>query len=52
MSYEYMTQEQAKLLAQNDKHYRAKKCRDGTWCVWDDVSDHIVTFDKLPKEDK
>jgi hypothetical protein len=40
-----MTKLQAEKLAKNDRHYIAKRHRDGTWGVWCCVSDHWVEFD-------
>ena len=41
-----LTEKQARALAKFDRHYRAKRCRDGSWCVWDTISQHEVEFDE------
>jgi hypothetical protein len=40
----YMTEAQARELAATDRHYVARDCGNGLWCVWDCVSDHRVEF--------
>lgn len=46
-----MTKDQAVELAKWNDTYRAKKCRDGSWGVWCDTSDHWVEFDIINSRD-
>lgn len=42
----YFTEAQARILAEFDKDYRARKLNNHQWIVWCDNSDHIVEFDQ------
>jgi hypothetical protein len=41
-----LTEQQAKLLATMGPKYRARRLR-GQWCVWDEISDHVVEFNDV-----
>ena len=43
------TERVARYLAECDESgdYIAKRCRNGTWCVWSQAADHYVEFDQL-----
>jgi hypothetical protein len=39
-----MTEAQARELAEGNRYYVARQTKDGTWYVWDCVSQHRVEF--------
>jgi hypothetical protein len=40
-----MTREQAYALIADERYHVARQAKDGTWYVWDSLSEHEVEYD-------